>query len=37
MASGEMLDGQVVSVEPRAHEQTVTVDTTDGTLENSGG
>ena len=33
MASGEMLDGQVVSVEPRAHEQTVTVDTTDGTLE----
>ena len=26
MASGEMLDGQVVSVEPRAHEQTVTVD-----------
>ena len=34
MASGEMLDGQVVSVEPRAHEQTVTVDTTEiGTQE----
>lgn len=32
MASGELLDGQVTGVIAEPHEQTVTVNTTDGTL-----
>ena len=33
MASGELLDGQVTSVTAVPHEDTVSVDTTDGTVE----